>query len=199
MMYTSLALFALSGVFAPSAVAPEPAWIRDYGLARKQGVSENKPLAVFVGSGKKGWEQVSQEGALNKEVKQVLAESYVCVYLNTDQEAGRKLADVFEFSQGPGLVLSSRKGALQAFRHEGELNNRDLARYLTRFSDPEQVVRHTETVPPTPVQYQSYYQAPVQPVQPAVPVMFNGGFGGGFGGGFAPSFMGGGGGGRGGC
>jgi hypothetical protein len=194
-MYTSLALFALSGVFAPSAVSAEPAWIRDYGLARKQGVSENKPLAVFVGSGKKGWEQVSQEGALGKNVKQVLAENYVCVYLDTDQQAGRKLAGAFEFSEGPGLVLSSRKGALQAFRHEGELSNRELARYLTRFSDPEQVVRHTETVPQAPPQYISYYQAPVQPV---VPVMYNGGFGGGFGGGFAPSFMGGGGG-RGGC
>jgi hypothetical protein len=169
-MCITVVLTALSGMMASSALSTEPAWMTEYGKARQQGQKEEKPLAVFVGAGKTGWEQVSHEGKFAKEVKQLLAQKYVCVYVNRDDEAGQKLASAFEFADGPGLIISSRAGNLQAFRHEGNLGNEVLEEYLRRYADPARVTTQTETNPSARMSYYSpaslQNTAPVQ-VQPA--------------------------------
>lgn len=145
-MHTSLVLFALSGVFAPTAALDRgPKWLDDYSLARTQCVSENKPLAVFIGSGKSGWNNVSKEGELDQDVRKLLAEQYICVYIDRTDTDGWRLAHAFEMTHGAGLIISSRKAQTQAFRHEGDLEAGDLGRFLKRFSDPNRVVSHTET------------------------------------------------------
>lgn len=144
-MYASIALFALSGVFA--AIDDGPKWLNDYHLARKQSASENKPLAVFVGSGREGWNKVSREGELAKDVQRLLSQKYVCVYINRMENEGWKLAHAFELTAGPGLIISNRAGQLQAFRHEGDLETADMERYLARYADPDRVVTQTETYP----------------------------------------------------
>src|SRR5262249_12311601 len=126
-MYTSVVLFALSGFLASSANAEEPGWLQEYGEARQTGRQQEKPLAVFIGSGETGWEQVSREGKLAKDVKQLLAANYVCLYVNTDDKNGKRLASAFEFGEGPGIVISNRTGRVQAFRHQGDLDNQTLA------------------------------------------------------------------------
>jgi hypothetical protein len=146
-MYTSLVFFALVGSFAPSATPDGPQWLRDYATARKQARTEKKPLAVVVGSGKTGWEKLSREGRLGKEVNNLLAENYVCVYVDAGQKAGERLASALELEDGLGIVLSDRTGELQAFRHEGDLANGDLARYLRRYADPDRVVDSTDSNP----------------------------------------------------
>jgi hypothetical protein len=164
-MYT-LVLSALSGMMVSSVLSTEPAWMTDYDKARQRGMKEEKPLAVFIGSGTAGWEQVSREKTFAKQVKLVLTEKYVCLYVNREHEAGKKLASAFEVTEGAGLVISSRSGDLQAFRHEGDLTNQDLERYLLRYADPTRVTMHTETNPPSRVSY--YLSAPQQiftPVQ----------------------------------
>jgi hypothetical protein len=177
-MSTAVVLIALSGWLA-SPTPGEPTWLTDYGQARQQGREEGKPVAVFIGSGKAGWNDVSRDGRLRREARRLLAENYVCLYLDTDTKGGRRLASALEVSDGPGLVISSHSGQLQAFRHDGDLGDEDLTRYLTRYSDPDRVVQGTETARSARV---SYYQ-PVSP--PAVyypaPVGFGGsrGFGGG--------------------
>jgi hypothetical protein len=50
-------------------------------------------------------------------------------------------------SDGLGIVISSRKGDLQAFRHEGDLSNAQLVRYLRKYADPAYVVRATHENP----------------------------------------------------
>jgi hypothetical protein len=177
-MCFSVAWFALSGFLAFSAIPEEPGWVRDYRKARQLGKEEEKPLAVFICSGKAGWEQVSKDGRLAPAVKRLLTNHYVCVYVNTDEEAGRRLATALEIPEGPGVVISSRSGDLQAFRHEGHLSNEALANHLQRFADPQREITATETNPPPRLRY-------YQPVQRFYPRM----------GGFAPSFGGFGGGG----
>ena len=55
--------------------APDPlSWQADYGSAKRLGADGSRPLAVFIGSGKAGWNQVSRDGPLAKEAKQVLAQ-----------------------------------------------------------------------------------------------------------------------------
>jgi len=102
-------------------------------------------LAVFIGTGSSGWENASKEGALGKQVKEILASEYVCVYLDTKNEEGRRLAKAFSISSGTGLVLSDKSGKLQAFRHDGDLEPSELQTYLNRYADPDRVAATTET------------------------------------------------------
>src|SRR5436309_2588279 len=111
-MYTSFVYFALAGVFANASVAEEPLLHKNYSLARVQSVSANKPIAVFIGSGDKGWEEVSQDGKLGQDVCKLLSAEYVCVYLDVSRGAGKELAGAFEVTDGPGLVISNRKATL---------------------------------------------------------------------------------------
>jgi len=152
-MYITVVLTALSGLVAPSALSTEPAWVTEYGNARQRGQKEGKPLAVFIGSGKTGWEKVSRDGKFAVEVKQLLAQKYVCLYVNREEKAGQQLASAFEVADGPGLIISSRSGGVQAFRHEGDLDNSSLEHYLRRYADPQRVTTHTETNPSSRVSY----------------------------------------------
>ena len=151
-MYTSILLFALTA--APAADLSTPSWSTDYFAASKQSARARKPLAVVLGSGEAGWDKLDRDGKLTEEAKGLLASKYVCVYVNTDTAEGKRLAKAFEMPNGRGIVISDRTGDVQAFRHEGNLSSRELARSLERYADPDRPVRVTET---TATQRTSYY------------------------------------------
>lgn len=176
-MYTSLVYVALAGVFANASAADQPLLHKSYSLARMQSLSVNKPVAVFIGSGERGWEEISQDGKFPADVWKLLSAEYVCVYVDMTRDAGKELAGAFEINEGPGLVVSNRQGTVQAFRHEGSLSHEDLERYLKRFADPNLVVQNTETT--AQPRYSNYYQ-PVQqyPVRYNYAPVFSGGRGG---------------------
>src|SRR5260370_29597024 len=111
-MYTSVALAALAG-FLANALPESPSWQTDYSVARKLGKEDRKPLAVFIGSGNTGWNQLTKEGKLSSAANRVLTTEYVCVYVDTSRASGKRLASAFEVSDGLGLILSDRTGALQ--------------------------------------------------------------------------------------
>jgi hypothetical protein len=143
-MCTGVLLIALAGSFAPGASPAEPTWVRDYDRARQLGRDRQKPLAVFLGSGPVGWRLLSRDGRLGDEAKRILAAEYICVYVDTNAAAGKRLAAAFEIQQGPGIVISDATGNLQAFRHAGELAGDELVRRLRRYAAPGRVVRSTE-------------------------------------------------------
>jgi hypothetical protein len=143
-MYTSILLVALASPQAPDATAPD--WKQDYATASREGKSARKPLAVFVGQGADGWTQVSDTGRLGPQIRDLLKSEYVCLYVDRDTSAGQKLAAAFELAmEGPGLVISDRSGQLQAFRRSGKLAPDALMGFLRAYSDPNRVVRTTET------------------------------------------------------
>jgi hypothetical protein len=144
-MHSVVLLAALTGVGADEK-SQSPVWVTDYAAARKQGEAEKKPLVLFIASGKAGWEKVGQNG-LSEDAKRVLAAQYVCVYINAATDEGKDMAKALEMTEGLGIVISDGTGKLQAFRHEGDLANSDLTRYLQRFADPDRVVRSTESSP----------------------------------------------------
>jgi hypothetical protein len=146
-MHTSFGILALAGFLvgpAPSA-GPDPVWWRDYHVAQEKGVTEQKPLAVFVGAGLGGYHQVAREGQLNDSIKKVLADHYICVYLDTGSRSQEGLIKALEVTKGRGLVLSDRTGNLQAFHHDGQIAEADLARQLQHFAEPDVAVRTTLT------------------------------------------------------
>lgn len=161
-MYTSVVLVALTSFLAHEELAPgRPAWLNDYSLASQRGLAQHKPIAVFIGAGDSGWQDVSKDGSLGTEASELLASQYVCVYLDTSKEEARQLAKAFAIADGVGMVLSDRSGKLQAFRHEGELDATELRNTLRRYADPDRVAATTETK-------EDLQPRPVPVVQPAV-------------------------------
>lgn len=171
MLYHSVVM-VLTGLLAPSLVG-EPSWMRDYDKARELAKRAGRPLAVVIGTGVDGWQKVCEEGRIGKEAKRLLADHYVCLYVDTEHIAGQRLAGAFEIREDVGLILSDRSGRNQAFRHEGELPREDLVSRLRHFADPKRVVKETEasgrytrdypeesesrpTVQPAPVFYPSF-------------------------------------------
>lgn len=167
-MTTSFTLLALSGLLAGNTGPEKPAWLSDYAAARQLGRMMQRPLAVVVGSGQEGWERLSQDGKLGKDVNRLLAANYVCVYVNTADTNAQGLAAALELSSGPGLVISDHSGLTQAFHHQGSLSDGTLSDSLRRYAEPQRVVRHTETAP---VRRVSFYP-PEQPVSGYAPPAF---------------------------
>jgi hypothetical protein len=144
-MYTSMLLVALTGISADAEGSLK--WQTSYTEARKQCATEQKPLAVFLGIGKAGWNQLARDGKLGKEIEQVLMEKYIPVYVNTSTEQGQTLAKALGINDSVGIVISDAKCEMMAFYHEGDLAKADLSRYLDRYSDPNRVVQYTESNP----------------------------------------------------
>jgi hypothetical protein len=144
-MHTSLVLVALMGPgAAPAVAAPEaPSWQESYRAAREAGRERGKPVAIFIGSGPAGWEKLTEEGGLTRRSRQLLAESYVCYYVDQSSSAGQNLAQVFEVSSGPGLIISTKGGDAQAFWHRGSMTQGEVDETLQNFTSVT-AVRQTE-------------------------------------------------------
>jgi hypothetical protein len=121
-----------------------PTWQNSYATAQKMGTEQHKPVLVVIGSGADGWTKVIREAAPSSDVTQMLAK-YVCVYIDSTTPEGKKLAQSFEIT-GSGLIISDRSGSYQAFWHQGDLTNQEMARYLETYADPRMVVQTTATV-----------------------------------------------------
>ncbi len=140
---STFALVVLSSLFADR---QDPAWHSDYRRAQALSSVQNKPMALIFGTGQQGWSRIALEGKMDAAGAKLLADKYVCVYANTASPAGKALAAMFDIQRDQGVVLSDRTGAAQAFWHQGQLSNQNLARYLQKYADDQTVVRTTETV-----------------------------------------------------
>jgi hypothetical protein len=140
-MGTTSCLFSLV-VFG--ALIPSPVWHRDYGQALTRAQAAKKPVAVFIGSGAGGWKAVCEEAELSLEVRRLLADHYVCVYVDSSQPARESLVRDFEAGQLPLVVLSSQKRVFQAYRHSGKLGSASLAQALQRHATEDNLEAYDE-------------------------------------------------------
>jgi hypothetical protein len=119
-------------------------WMTNYSKALDMASSEHKPICMVFGSGANG--QAKMLGsAPSAECMQLLSSKYLCVYCDTSSQAGRRLAQECSIFGDSGMIISDRNAQTQAFWHEGMLNPQAMMRCLTRYSDPQVVVRSTET------------------------------------------------------
>ncbi len=102
-MSASLALLALT-TWLPSSHGERPTWLTEYSLAREVGRLAQRPLAVVIGSGPQGWDQLSRNGKLNVDVNRLLSAHYVCVYLNIQDHNCKRLASTLQIPNGLGVV-----------------------------------------------------------------------------------------------
>src|SRR5881227_1029587 len=105
MFATTFAAAALSGLLPVGAESPSPTWQSDYPAAMQSAVAQQKPVAVFISRGAAGYDRLVSDGKIPAEAAKVLAEGYVCVYVDTDTAAGQTLAAQFRITSG--LVISS--------------------------------------------------------------------------------------------
>jgi hypothetical protein len=70
---------------------------------------------------------------------------------------GAKLAGEFGLADA-GLVMSDRTAEVQAFRHVGTMPDAELRLAAVRYSDPNLVVKTTETGAPAQAVAPVYYQ-----------------------------------------
>lgn len=133
--------FVLAAVMSTllGAAPTTPTWNGSYVEAQQQAAGK-KPLAVVFGSGQEGWTKLVR----SEESKKLLAEQYVCVYVDIANESGKKLAGSFGINGQSGVVLSDRSGAVQAYWHNGDLADANLSRSLRKYADPQTVVATTE-------------------------------------------------------
>jgi len=128
-MHSSILVAALAALVTGQ-TPQTPAWQTDYAQAKVQGESQKKPLAVFLGSGERGWEKVARDGGVNAQAQQILTNRYVPLYIDTTTDAGSELAHAFAVHDGQGLVISDRSGQFISFRQVGDMTNADLVRQL---------------------------------------------------------------------
>jgi hypothetical protein len=134
MFTTTLAAIALAGGISSGAIPSAPNWHTDYAQAMSRSSAEGKPMAVFIGHGADRLAKMMADGTITTESTKVLNASYVCVYLDAEA-AGKDLASQFEMNEG--LVISSRGGTLQAYRHSGSLRGKELTESLSKYAGGE--------------------------------------------------------------
>ena len=162
-MYTSILLVALAGAAPAADGTKAPTWSLDYTVAVKQAAAASKPLAIFLAPGEGAHKKIGRDGGLGAEAEAILAQTYICVHIDTATERGKKLAQAFEMPEGLGIVISDRTADKQAFRHEGDLARADLVRYLKRYDDPGYVVVRTESNPGPAAAVAPPVHSPYQP------------------------------------
>jgi hypothetical protein len=144
-MYTFMAMVALTTSFSTANLSPTPTWLNDYGTAQQRVTAIGKPMAVFVGSGQEGWGKILKDGAFDAALKRLLADKFVCLYVDTDTTTGRSLANSFEVATR-GLIISDRKGTSQAYSLSGALTKTELVQTLEKYSDSGRTLQSTETI-----------------------------------------------------
>jgi len=154
-MNTVIVSMVLASALLAGRTAAAPTFHTSYVQAQQQSAAQKKPLAVVFGSGSDGWAKVVRDAAPSDEVNKLLAEQYICVYVDTTSPNGKKLASDFAIQQSVGIVLGDREASTQAFWHQGDLTNVTLQSYLQKYSDPQVAVRGTET---TTTSRTSFYQ-----------------------------------------
>jgi len=128
---TTLAVVALAGALGMGS-SPSPSWQPDYAQAMATASAEQKPIAVFIGQGASKPTKMLADGSIPQSAAQLLRESYVCLYVDTDTGAGKDLAGKLDIKEG--LVISSPGGNVQALRHNGVVAGAELTKQLGQFA-----------------------------------------------------------------
>ena len=180
-MYTSVGLFALAAALQ-STLPSESLWLRDYSKGQERAARDSKPMVVVVGTGTEGFEKLAKEGKLGQDVQQLLADNYVCVYLDRSQAKAAKLVGDLSIGTDSGIIISDRKGEVMAFHHDGTLSQNDLKTHLRTYANPAFQVRTTQTHNVTRTSYYpsgSSLGSPFQGFSPSYAPSYGQSFGGG--------------------
>jgi len=121
-----------AGAVEKGAMMMGPMWMKDYATGLKCSRQQHKPLAIFVGCGEDGWRKVVRGGKPGAKVESMLGKEFVCVYLDAETPAGKRMAAALKVSDDMGLVLGDRTGTYIDHRHAGSMSEGELSDCLSR-------------------------------------------------------------------
>ena len=133
-MYVTFATLAL----ALAGNSPTTKWMDDYTAGYRQATTARKALAVVVGRGATGWQQL--------DAQQSLSDKYVFVYLDASLEKNKNLVQQLQTGD-TGLVLSDSTGQYVAYRHVGAMTKDQLEGTIKRYSVEQQPAPTPAPVP----------------------------------------------------
>ncbi len=145
-MHTSIRFYAVAACLlglGASVSAQEIEWQPSYSQARIQCQDAKRPLAVVVGDGSAGFNHLTLEGSLSPDIRKILVDHYVCVYLDTQKKENQVLLQTLTVQSGHGLILSDATAEVQAFFHDGKISASDLKQQLEKYSDASRKVTKT--------------------------------------------------------
>src|SRR5436190_19049190 len=88
-MNTLLASLALEGLVSA------PSWQTSYTEAQQRAAAQKKPIAVVFAPGPFALSKVVRDSSPAPDISKLLTEQYVCVFVDTETDAGRKVASDF--------------------------------------------------------------------------------------------------------
>ena len=141
-----------SSWYTATAIPGQPAWTSDYRQALSAASEARKPIAVFITKGSQT--QLTKGEGLSADAAKLIKDGYVALHVDTNTEAGRKLAKSFDLDEG--LIISDKTGGLQALRHAGTVTPTELNGYLAKYAGTEPVT--TTDIRTTGMAAQPVYQ-----------------------------------------
>ncbi|HMP00910.1 MAG TPA: hypothetical protein PKD86_05965 [Gemmatales bacterium] len=144
MSWTCLALMALWPISAKA--APGPVWHADYREGMKIAARLDRSVAVVVGRG--SVDSLLRNGAMPAEAQKLLAEHYVCIFVDQEAAEGKRLAKEFNATGQTVLVISDKTRQVQAVRKVGPLQPAEVTTLLATYKTHNMQQRPT-TVPST--------------------------------------------------
>lgn len=135
MTTATMAYLALLGGWAAhnnEALPAAPAVLTDYAAALAEAARTHKPVVVFIGNTAAPLREQLQGLETPAEAIELLRQRYVVVEISRQEAKGREVADLFELQEG--VVISGPGGRLQAYRHGGAWQVRQLLPQLRQYA-----------------------------------------------------------------
>ena len=109
------------------------AWIDSYSHAIAEVKRTDKPLFIVLDRGSSLVGKMVADGLyLSHEVEEALAADYVRLFIDTETEGGKKLADQFRATELPRVVIIDRSGEWQVYRRSGAHTSSEVLSLLAR-------------------------------------------------------------------
>lgn len=139
MMFASLTVVLFSAHLSTCPITAN--WRFDYSSAYREAHTLQKPLLVVFAQGKAQPNNILTHGEISPSTRKLLVAEFICCYIDSESESGKKLAEQYALSKG--LVISDRGGNNQALRHEGALTPEIFNRYVEDVIEPTAILTTT--------------------------------------------------------
>src|SRR5262249_35779940 len=110
------------------------AWHASYALALQEVRNSDKPLFIVFEPASTVMDKWARHTLfVNREVQQALSADYIRMFVNTETEMGRELAEQFGVDQFPRVVVIDRSGGWQVYRKSGEHTSEQVLAILNEY------------------------------------------------------------------
>jgi thioredoxin-related protein len=109
-------------------------WESSYAKAIQDVQRTDKPLFIVFDKGSSSFRNMVHENPfLSEQVEEALSADYLRMFVDTETEAGKKLAGQFEADELPRIVVIDRSGEWQVYRKSGSPTSDQVQSVLAQY------------------------------------------------------------------